>query len=134
MLTNRALDVISAREFGRGELLAFADLIDDANGKISPRLHSFTVWAFHRLAQLEREVGKCGTPFPWNKVPVRVVHYIRRDLSDKYRCIPDNYSWPLSCEDFVEIGPEIIGEIKKIGKRSVDAIGEALKELGFRFA
>lgn len=74
------------------------------------------------------------TPFPWHEIPLHVWKRIKKDVMDppSYSVLK-NFTWPLSCEDLVNLGPGILSECRMVGKKRLDVIGAKLDELGFKF-
>lgn len=96
--------------------------------------------ALERIAERKERTkppfnGKPQTAFPWNKVSQRCRGNLRsflgyEDPLDLYEWTKQ-YSWPLSCEDLIEIGPDRCKQARNFGPQCVKEISAILVSLGF---
>lgn len=76
-----------------------------------------------------------STPFPWCEVSQRCKTNLRRfwsreDKDGIYKW-KTKYSWPLDCEDLVEIGFESLCDARNWGTKSGEEINSILCRMGF---
>lgn len=79
-----------------------------------------------------QERSKDGTPFPWQKVSSRV--RFRFAMDNK----PDTFfgkTWPLTCEDLVDLGCRYLtrnARIRGVGAKAGEEIAAVLDIMGFK--
>jgi hypothetical protein len=81
-----------------------------------------------------QDCSKDGTPFPWNQVSGRVRIRVRYAVENFGLRDFANMTWPLTCEDLVDIGFRHFTEsfIRGIGVQAGLEIATKLDELGFK--
>ena len=108
-------------------------------------VHAIVMWlerigvALESIAE-RAEVTKPATPsgsvFPWREVSVRTRRRLRDAVTENRWHVFDEYTWPLSCEDLVELGAErLLNDacIRQWGNVSAAEVGMKLSELGFSY-
>ena len=98
-----------------------------------------TLQSMNRDGGDTRDISQC-TKFPWHELPSYLVARVRREMAQEQNStkpwrnpVFDDFKWPLSCEDLIEIGRSEMESLNQVGTKAIGLITEKLAERGFEF-